>query len=190
DAFDADYIPEHLLTVEFLRSVQAIRVPGGAVVANTFLGGPLPAHEAATYQAVFTDVYQVVSGGNRILLAGAPLAPMQQMRGNAQRLEQALQRFDVSAPSLAARLEPVPRTDARPFTDRGGPARVRRRRRGRRSDPPHLHRLALDLAGGKPAQRIVRDPGCHGDIGRELVDVDLPDLVGAQAEFLGQRAQH
>lgn len=129
DAFDADYIPEHLLTVEFLRSVQAILAPGGAVVANTFLGGPLPTREAATYRAVFSNVYQVVAGGNRILLAGASLAPIQQMQDDAQRLEQSLQRFGVAASSLAGRLEAVPHTDAEPFTDRGEPARVRRRRR-------------------------------------------------------------
>ncbi len=127
DAFDVDYIPEHLLTVEFLRSVQAILVPGGAVVANTFVSGPLPAHEAATYRAVFADVYAIAANGNRILLAGAPLAPMQQMQANAQRLGEPLKRFGVSASSLAERLEPVPRTDARPFTDRHSPARLQRR---------------------------------------------------------------
>lgn len=127
DAFDVDYIPEHLLTVEFLRSVQAILVPGGAVVANTFVSGPLPVHEAATYRAVFADVYAIAANGNRILLAGAPLASIVQMRANAQSLEQPLKRFGVSAPSLADRLEPVPRTDAKPFTDRYSPARIQRR---------------------------------------------------------------
>lgn len=127
DAFDADYIPEHLLTVEFLRSVRAILAPGGAVVANTFVSRLRSAREAATYRAVFADVYQVVAGGNRILLAGAALAPMQQMRADARRLEQALKRFGVSAPSLADRLEPVPHADADPFTDRHSPGRVLRR---------------------------------------------------------------
>lgn len=127
DAFDVDYIPEHLLTVEFLRSVQTILVPGGAVVANTFVSGPLPVYEAATYRAVFADVYELAAGGNRILLAGATLASMQRMRANAQRLEGPLRRFGVDAPSMAERLVPVPHTDAIPFTDRHAPARIQRR---------------------------------------------------------------
>lgn len=127
DAFDPDYIPEHLLTVEFLRSVQAVLAAGGAVVANTFVSGPLPVHEAATYRAVFADVYEVLAGGNRILLAGAALPSLPRMRADAQRLEPALERFGVSARSLADRLEPVPHTDARPFTDGYSPARVQRR---------------------------------------------------------------
>jgi len=118
DAFDAEYIPEHLLTVEFLRSVQAILAPDGAVVANTFRSRSRSARETATYRAVFADLYQVAAGGNRILLAGAPLASMDRMRANAQLLERPLKRFGVSALSLVDELEPVPETDARPFTDR------------------------------------------------------------------------
>lgn len=124
DAFDVDYIPEHLRTVEFLRSVQAILAPGGAVVANTFQSRSRSPHETATWRAVFADVYQLPAGGNRILLAGAPLVPMQQLQANAQRLEPALKRFGVSASSLAQRLEPVPPTDARPFSDRRSPGLV------------------------------------------------------------------
>src|SRR5690606_35977973 len=36
DAFDVDYIPAHLLTVEFLKHVHAILSPDGVLVANTF----------------------------------------------------------------------------------------------------------------------------------------------------------
>ncbi len=69
-------------------------------------------------------MYQLAAGGNRILLAGATLAPMQQMQANAQRLEPALERFGVSASSLADRLEPVPDTDALPFSDQRAPGLV------------------------------------------------------------------
>lgn len=119
DAFDEDYIPEHLLTEEFLAGVRAILTPDGAVVANTYAGGPLRDRESATYQAVFDDVYAVTGrSGNRILLAGAALPPLQRMRVNAQRLAASLQRFGVSTASLMEHLSRVPRTDAQPLKDR------------------------------------------------------------------------
>ncbi len=76
DAFDKDYIPEHLLTREFLQQVQSLLTPSGVLAANTFATGKLAQHEAATYQAVFGRLYQVdMDGGNRILLAGRNALP-------------------------------------------------------------------------------------------------------------------
>ncbi len=36
DAFDADYIPEHMLTQEFLEEVKGAMAPRGVIAANTF----------------------------------------------------------------------------------------------------------------------------------------------------------
>ena len=36
DAYGGDYIPEHLMTVEFLAEVGELLAPGGVLVANTF----------------------------------------------------------------------------------------------------------------------------------------------------------
>ncbi|MDD2608422.1 MAG: fused MFS/spermidine synthase [Giesbergeria sp.] len=70
DAFDRDYIPEHLLTREFLQQLHRLLTPSGVLAANTFTAGALSRHEAATYQAVFGQLYQLeLAGGNRILLA-------------------------------------------------------------------------------------------------------------------------
>lgn len=70
DAFERDYVPEHLLTVEFLQEVRDLLAPGGVVAANTFATSRLRAHEAATYQAVFGRLVRLpVDSGNRILLA-------------------------------------------------------------------------------------------------------------------------
>ena len=69
DAFDRQYIPEHLLTREFLQQVASILKMDGAIAANTFTNGTLAPYETATYRSVFGDVLEAdVPGGNRIIL--------------------------------------------------------------------------------------------------------------------------
>ena len=72
DAFNGDYIPEHLMTKEFLLEVQSLLTPEGIVTANTFSSSELYRYESATYKAVFGDFYQVSneSNNNRVILAG------------------------------------------------------------------------------------------------------------------------
>ena len=70
DAFNGDYIPEHLLTKEFLQEAKGLLSEKGILTANTFSISELYAHESATYKAVFGDFYQVrnVANSNRIIL--------------------------------------------------------------------------------------------------------------------------
>ena len=70
DAFNGDYIPEHLLTQEFLQEAKALLSDNGILSANTFSLSELYAHESATYKAVFGDFYQVsnLENSNRIIL--------------------------------------------------------------------------------------------------------------------------
>ncbi len=37
DAFEADYIPEHMLTREFLEEVKSTMAPGGVIVRNAWM---------------------------------------------------------------------------------------------------------------------------------------------------------
>lgn len=71
DAFNGDYIPEHLMTKEFLMEVKGLLSDQGIVSANTFSVSKLYQYESATYKAVFGDFYQVrnLSNSNRIILA-------------------------------------------------------------------------------------------------------------------------
>ncbi|MGL1958623.1 MAG: fused MFS/spermidine synthase [Colwellia sp.] len=70
DAFNGDYIPEHLLTKEFLQEAKALLNENGMLSANTFSISDLYAHESATYKSVFGDFYQVKNktNSNRIIL--------------------------------------------------------------------------------------------------------------------------
>ena len=70
DAFNGDYIPEHLLTKEFLQETKSLLSKDGVLSANTFSVSDLYAHESATYKAVFGDFFNVRNqkNSNRIIL--------------------------------------------------------------------------------------------------------------------------
>ena len=69
DAFNGDYIPEHLMTREFLEECRAVLAPNGVLVANTFSSSRLYEHESATYAAVFGRFINLKrEDGNRIIV--------------------------------------------------------------------------------------------------------------------------
>ena len=70
DAFNGDYIPEHLMTKEFLQETKELLSQHGVLSANTFSLSELYEHESATYKAVFGDFYQVSNqaNANRIII--------------------------------------------------------------------------------------------------------------------------
>lgn len=59
DAFNSDYIPEHMMTKEYLEEVKSILKPGGIIMANTFSSSALFHHESETYHQVFGELYQI-----------------------------------------------------------------------------------------------------------------------------------
>ena len=77
DAFNGDYIPEHLLTKEFLEETKSLLTSKGVLSANTFSVSDLYAHESATYKAVFGDFFNVRNGrnSNRIILTSNQALP-------------------------------------------------------------------------------------------------------------------
>ena len=70
DAFNGDYIPEHLMTQEFLTEVQNLLTPDGVLVANTFASSDLYAHESNTYKEVFGNFINLKGrdSGNRVVI--------------------------------------------------------------------------------------------------------------------------
>jgi spermidine synthase len=77
DAFDVDYIPAHLLTLEFLQHVRGILAPDGVVVANSFTQSRMYERESATYAAVFGEFFNLRAGleGNRVIVASPSELP-------------------------------------------------------------------------------------------------------------------
>ncbi len=66
---NGDYIPEHMMTAEFLKEVQLLMNEKGLLIANTFTGNKLYNHESATYQSVFGlfDFVHSNKSGNRVI---------------------------------------------------------------------------------------------------------------------------
>ncbi|MFO1423334.1 MAG: fused MFS/spermidine synthase [Candidatus Competibacteraceae bacterium] len=92
DAFDHEYIPEHLLTREFLLEVKALLTADGVLAANTFSSSRLYHHESTTYQSVFGQFYNLrVELKNRVVLAKMDGLPSHDaIKKNADLLEEQL----------------------------------------------------------------------------------------------------
>jgi spermidine synthase len=89
DAFDADYIPEHMLTREFLQEVKTDMAPNGVIVANTFSNSALYDYESVTYSAVFGSFYNLKLANRIIIGRSGGLTPdeMANARKNAALVE-------------------------------------------------------------------------------------------------------
>lgn len=126
DAFEDDYIPEHMLTREFLEEVRSIMAPGGVVVANTFSASALYDHESVTYRTVFGPFFNM-KFGNRVIVGTAGELPSDEVvRANAQVWEAELERRGASPEFFLTLLDR--RTDwdpeARILTDQYSPSNL------------------------------------------------------------------
>lgn len=133
DAFNGDYIPEHLMTREFLQETRSLLTPGGAVVANTFSISQLYHHESTTYTAVFGRFYNLKTGesANRIILAAnGPLPDPTIMKQRAADLAPRVRKYGIRLSDHVKGLETRPDwdTSARVLTDQYAPANLLRDR--------------------------------------------------------------
>tara|TARA_R110002072_G_scaffold142853_4_gene288586 strand:- start:9418 stop:10308 length:891 start_codon:yes stop_codon:yes gene_type:complete len=129
DAFSGEYIPEHLLTREFLQEVADILADDGVVVANTFASSQLYDYESVTYQAVFGEFYNFkqAGSGNRIILAmKQPLPEPGLLRQPARDLFERLRPYGINFLEYPAQLSTRPDWDesTRVLTDQYSPANL------------------------------------------------------------------
>lgn len=129
DAFTGDYIPEHLLTQEFLEEVKGLLTPDGVLVANTFSSSRLYDHESATYAAVYRHVAELKLPItlNRILVGFEGEWPAREtLLERADALQPRLERFGVETRPLARNLDTefAYDRDARVLTDQYAPANL------------------------------------------------------------------
>lgn len=131
DAFDGEYIPEHLMTREFLEECKAILVSDGVLVANTFSQSRLYDSESLTYRAAFGPFLNLKRvSGNRIIIARAGRAPtLAELTAGAARWKATLSRYGVDADWVVGVASDRPdwSTNARPLTDQYNPANVLQR---------------------------------------------------------------
>jgi spermidine synthase len=133
DAFTGEYIPEHLMTLEFLQDIGAVLAPGGVVIANTFATSRLYDYESVTYEAAFSALLnlKMPGTGNRVIIASNRAFPDNKtLVQNATQLTPTLKRYDVNIMRYVANLnrEADWARDVPPLTDQFSPANLLRER--------------------------------------------------------------
>ena len=134
DAYSGDYIPEHLMTAEFLDETRKLLSPSGAVAANTFATSQLYDHESETYRLVFGDFFnlRVITSNNRVILAANGALPTKAtLRSNSRAWRAHLEPYGVPITSYPRRMSRRVDWDTakRPLTDQYSPANLLRGRR-------------------------------------------------------------
>jgi spermidine synthase len=129
DAFTGDYIPEHLMTVEFLQEVQSIMSDKGVVVANTFSTSELYHYESVTYQTVFGDFFNFKKPGtgNRVIVTtGKPLPSKKVIQDRANRLSGKMTKYRVNIDDFPRYMNRAKdwNEKQRPLTDQYSPANL------------------------------------------------------------------
>jgi spermidine synthase len=126
DAFDHDYIPEHLLTQEFLREIKTVMTSGGVLAANTWSTSRLYDHESATYESVFGSFFNLRYDNRVILAKNDELPSKPALIENARVLEAGLRPFGVGANFLLPLFSTDRdwRRDARILTDQYSPSNL------------------------------------------------------------------
>lgn len=133
DAFTGDYIPEHLMTREFLDETRSLLTEDGVLAANTFASSRLYDHESVTYREVFGPFFNLRLRGssNRVILAGKrPLPNILELRRRAGELREPLRPFGIDIGRYPKRLTIKVDWDenARVLTDQYAPANLLRER--------------------------------------------------------------
>jgi len=131
DAFNGDYIPEHLMTREYLRETRALLNDGGVLVSNTFAISALYHNESVTYADVFGTFFNFKSpdSANRIIVARRGTLPERaDLDAAARSLDAVLAPFGVPIRRYPARLDTAIdwNRDARVLTDQYSPANLLR----------------------------------------------------------------
>ncbi len=128
DAFNGDYIPEHLMTREFLAECRALLTDDGVLVANTFSSSRLYDSESVTYESALGSFLNLRQrAGNRIIVAAATgtLPSPAGLSRNIAAVDADLDRFGIDLDALLALDRGKDwRTRARVLTDEYSPANL------------------------------------------------------------------
>jgi spermidine synthase len=132
DAFNGDYIPEHLLTKEFFQETKNILTQDGIIASNTFSISKLYNHESATYFDVFGNFINVSNqqNSNRIILAGHKTRQNQSLiNSRIIKLSPLLKPFDIDIELIGRSMTSTEETidwpkDTKILTDQYSPANL------------------------------------------------------------------
>lgn len=128
DAFNGDYIPEHLMTKDFLLEVRRVLSDEGVLVANTFSSSRLYDNESVTYEAAFGWFLNLRKPGtNRVIVTRkGPELTRDEVIDRAATWERDMDRFGVDMFRIAHRIGKKPDwdRDAKVLTDQFAPVNL------------------------------------------------------------------
>jgi spermidine synthase len=126
DAFDHEYIPEHLLTREFLQEVKSLLTPQGVLAANTFSSSRLYEHESVTYEAAFGKFFNLKRDNRVIITRLGALPDAAQLRATAGQFLEPFHSFGFDATEVLPLFTQARDWDpgARVLTDQYSPANL------------------------------------------------------------------
>ena len=129
DAFNGDYIPEHLMTREYLKEARELLTSNGVLASNTFAISRLYHNESVTYADVFGAFYNLRSPdtANRVIIASRSALPdTTALERVAKSLVQPLQPYGVPIESYPSTMTTSVDWDvaARVLTDQSSPANL------------------------------------------------------------------
>lgn len=100
DAFNGEYIPEHLMTKEFFEELKRILSPTGVLASNTFTSSRLAKYETETYLSVFRPLLQMKASvsENRVLVYAqqAKHLSAEHLKQGAKKFTQAFKKYGVT----------------------------------------------------------------------------------------------
>ena len=134
DAFGSEYIPEHLMTVEYFLETRELLTKRGVVAANTFQDSGLRDHESETwFQAFgpFIDFTRDVSLNRIVLASAAALPDASIVAERARTWRRRMEPYGVSIVEFPRTFDRDPRWDRtrEALTDQYSPANLLRSRR-------------------------------------------------------------
>lgn len=130
DAFNSDYIPEHMMTKEYLEEVKELAKDDGIIMANTFSTSALFHHESATYAEVFGPMYQINFKDkitNRVIVVSKkPLPEKRELLQKANAMKSQLMIYGVDTLALLDAISDEVNwdTEATVLTDQFSPANL------------------------------------------------------------------
>lgn len=128
DAFNGDYIPEHLMTKDFLLEVRRLLSDRGVLVANTFSSSRLYSNESVTYAAAFGWFLNLKKPHtNRVIVTRkGPELTRDEVIDRAASWERDMERFGVDMFRMAHRIQKEPdwNREAKVLTDQFAPVNL------------------------------------------------------------------
>jgi spermidine synthase len=126
DVFDENYIPEHLLTIEFLQEIKSLLTTDGVLAINTFSKSKLYDLESNTFFAGLGNFISLKRENRIVLYKKSGLPTLDEINTTATHLQSKLSKFGISKEwmmsSISTKIDW--KTNTKVFTDQFSPVNL------------------------------------------------------------------